>query len=224
MADASQYTAGLLDQNGRSLSRRAYDRILDMLIKREIPLGMVLQERRLAEILEISRTPIREALNRLETEGFVIRKPGRVLVVREISIRELIEILHVRKVLEADCITLAADTIPPSELDRVERAIRALLENPSPTAVEDWDVDEQFHGMIAQHTGNALLAKMVHDLRLKTHMFNLDRVPERFEAGHREHLDIIKALHAKNKDRAKAGIEQHIENVKHSIIQKLSQI
>jgi DNA-binding GntR family transcriptional regulator len=224
MADAARYTAELLDRKERSLSQRAYDRILDMLIKREIPVGTVLQERRLAEILQISRTPAREALYRLETEGFITRKPGRVLIVKEFSARELIEILHVRKILESEGASLATGRIPTSELDAIETGILELMGKPSPTAAEDWEVDEQFHRMIAQYSGNTALAKMIQDLRLKTHMFNLDRVPERFEAGHREHLEVIASLRENNRDRARAAIEQHIENVKRSIIQKLSQM
>jgi len=224
MAEVSRYTADLLDQIGRSLSQRAYNQLLDMLMKREIPVGTVLQERRLAEILQISRTPTREALYRLETEGFITRKPGRVLIVKEFSDRELIEILHVRKILEAESATLAAGRIPVSELNAIEAEIQELLAKDGPTASEDWDVDDRFHSMIALHSGNGALAKIIQDLRLKTHMFNLDRMPERFEAGHREHLEVIAALRENDKEKARAGIEQHIENVKRSIIQKLSQM
>ena len=78
--------------------------------------------------------------------------------------------------------------------------------------------------MIAGHSGNAILAKTIHDLRLKTHMFNMERVPERFEAGHREHLAIIEALEREDREQARAGIHEHIENVKKSIIRKLSEI
>ena len=65
---------------------------------------------------------------------------------------------------------------------------------------------------------------MVQDLRPKTHMFNLDRVPERFEIGHREHLAVIDALRRGDRAEAQRGIREHIENVKLSIIRKLSAI
>jgi DNA-binding GntR family transcriptional regulator len=202
----------------------AYDRLLERLIRREIPVGSVLQERRLAASLDISRTPVREALNRLESEGFVTRKPGRLLVVKEFSIRELIETLHVRQVLEVESVGLAAGRIPEEELQAAEDAIRALLASTAPSPDEDWAVDSRFHTMIASHSGNAVLARMIQDLRLKTHMFNLERVPERFEAGHREHLAIIDAVRRKDRTEARAGIHEHIENVKKSIIRKLSEI
>lgn len=213
--------AGPLEEREESLSQMAYNDLLDRLIKREIPVGSVLQERRLAEALAISRTPVRDALNRLESEGFITRKPGGVLVVKEFSTRELIETLHVRQVLEMEGVRLATGRIPPEELDEVEAAIRVLLGAQVRSAEDDWEVDSRFHRMIAEKSGNAVLAKHIHDLRLKTHMFNMDRVPERFEIGHREHLAIIDALRRGDRDAARAGIQTHLENVKLSIIEKL---
>ncbi|WP_137388704.1 GntR family transcriptional regulator [Rhodoligotrophos defluvii] len=207
-----------------SLGRTAYNEILDRLLKHEIPVGSVLQERRLAEQLDMSRTPVRDALNRLESEGFIIRKPGRVLVVKEFSTRELIETLHVRQIMEMESVTLATGRIPAEELDAAEAGIRELLERASPSAEDDWDVDNRFHCMIADRSGNAVLAKFIRDLRVKTYMFNLDRVPERFEIGHREHLAIIDALRRNDRDAARAAIHGHIENVKLSIIEKLRTI
>ncbi|MDQ0513093.1 GntR family transcriptional regulator [Ancylobacter amanitiformis] len=215
---------GLVEEREESLSQMAYNDLLDRLIRREIPVGAVLQERRLAEALAISRTPVRDALNRLESEGFITRKPGGVLVVKEFSTRELIETLHVRQILEGEAVRLAAGRIPLAELDDAEQAIRALIAAPMPSAERDWEVDTRFHSMIATRSGNAVLAKQIHDLRLKTHMFNMDRVPERFEIGHREHLAIIEALRREDRDGARAGIQSHIENVKLSIIAKLSAI
>ena len=219
--DAEQSDDGGRD---RSLGRMAYDALLDRLIRREIPVGSVLQERRLAEELDISRTPVRDALNRLESEGFVTRKPGRMLVVTEFSTRTLIETLYVRQVLEADAVMLATDRIPQAALDASEAAIRAVMDMPVPDAEADWAADSRFHGMIAEHSDNAVLSKMILDLRIKTHMFNLDRMPERFEAGHREHLAVIAALRRRDREAARDGIRAHIENVKQSIIDKLRRI
>ena len=220
----TSYAADLQDEKDRSLSRVAYDSMLDMLIKHELPVNTVLHERRLAERLNISRTPVRDALNRLESEGFISRMPGRVLVVKNFSTRELIETLHVRGLLEAEAAALAAGRAPAEELDRLEADIRSLLESARPSPDEDWDVDSRLHGAITRYGGNAVLARLVESLRVKTRMFNLQRIPERFALGHREHLAIIEALRRADSDAARKGVETHIENVKQSIIQTLSQI
>jgi DNA-binding GntR family transcriptional regulator len=211
-------------QPTKSIGQAAHEKLLDMLMRREIPAGAVLHERRLAQLLKISRTPVREALGRLESAGFLMRRPRNILVVKELSTRELVEILHVRSVLEAEAATLATGRIRAADLDDLEDRIRALLDKPDPTAEEDWEVDSRFHGLIAEHGGNALMAGMIEDLRLKTHMFNLNRVPERFEIGHREHLAVIDALRREDRHAARSRIVDHLEKVKESIIRKLGQI
>lgn len=208
----------------KSLSQQIYDRLLTMMIQRELPVGTVLQERKLAEALAVSRTPAREALNRLVTEGYISRKPGNSLIVREFSARELVEVLHVRVILEAEAISLAIGRIPMQELDEIEAGVRRVLEDKHPDPADDWAVDSRLHDTIANASGNVLLAKMALELRLKTRMFNMIRVPERFRVGHMEHLEIIAAIRAGEKEAAKAAVRTHIEGVKNAIIRKLGEV
>ena len=212
------------DERANNLGETAYERLLDMLIKRELAVNTVLQERPLADFLKISRTPLRYALNRLENEGFLDRTPGRALVVKAFSTRELVETLHVRAVLESEAARLSVGRIPPEQLDAVEQDVRDIIASANPSAAEDWAVDSRFHNMISQNSGNSVIATMIETLRLKTYMFNLSRVPERFAVGHREHLAIIDALRRRDTLEAQRGIQAHIENVKNSIITKLSEI
>ncbi|WAT06654.1 GntR family transcriptional regulator [Rouxiella badensis] len=116
--DSIKRPADLIGEREQNLSTKAYEVLLNMLINRELPVNTVLQERRLAELLNISRTPVRDALNRLENEGFIIRAGGRTPVVKEFSIRELIETLHVRRTLESEAASLAAGRVPVSETRR----------------------------------------------------------------------------------------------------------
>ncbi|RUX85978.1 GntR family transcriptional regulator, partial [Mesorhizobium sp. M7D.F.Ca.US.004.01.2.1] len=108
----------------KSLSQQIYDRLLNMMIQRELPVGTVLQERKLAEALDVSRTPAREALYRLETEGYISRRPGNSMIVREFSARELVEVLHVRTMLETEAVALAIGRISADELDAIEAGVR----------------------------------------------------------------------------------------------------
>lgn len=224
MDQLSANLAALFDDSQKSLTQKAYDHILDSLMKRLIPAGTVLQERRLAQMLDISRTPVREALNRLVSDGLVIRKPGRVLVVTEMSVRELIETLHVRQILEVESVSLACGRMTPAELDALEADIGAILDEHKPNAEADWELDTRLHQGIARASGNAVLATQIANLRRKTFMFNLHRVPERFEIGHREHLAIIAALRRQDREAARDAVRVHIENVKQSIIRRLSDI
>lgn len=211
------------DEGEQNLSQKAYETILRKIISREFAVNTVLQERRLAEMLDISRTPVRNALNRLENEGFIARNGGRTPVVKEFSIQELIETLHIRRVLESEATRLATGKIPVSELDAIQKLVEGLLIKKVPDSDEDWAADSRIHETIAFYSGNKTMADYIKTLRLKTHMFNLSEVPERFEAGHREHLQIIQALRDNQPDLAQSLVAAHIDNVRQGIIKRLSQ-
>lgn len=231
-------TADFLGEREQNLSAKAYDAMLQMLISRELPANTVLQERKLAELLNISRTPVRDALTRLENEGLISRTAGRTLVVRQFSIRELIETLHVRRTLEAEAARLAAGRVPTGELDELEASVRRLLEAEVPNAEEDWIVDSKLHQMISHYSGNLLLTQYIETLRLKTRMFNLSVAPERFESAHQEHvaivqalkvgyqehLAIIDALRAGDPEAAQSAAAAHIDSVRQGIINRFSQL
>lgn len=211
------------DDGEQNLSQKAYETILNKIISREFAVNTVLQERRLAEMLNISRTPVRNALNRLENEGFISRNGGRTPVVKEFSIKELIETLHIRRVLESEATRLATGKIPVSELDGLQTLIEGLLIKKIPDTEEDWAADSRIHELISFYCGNKTMADYIKTLRLKTHMFNLSEVPERFEAGHREHLQIIQALRDNQPDLAQSLVAAHIDNIRKGIIKRLSQ-
>ncbi len=211
------------DEVEQNLSKRAYETVLEMILKRELPVNTVLQERRLADMMNISRTPVRNALNRLENEGFIARNGGRTPSVKEFSIQELVETLHIRRILETEATRLAAGKIPLGELDEMEQQVRALLLKKVPDTEADWEADSRIHETIARYSGNRMLVNFIRTLRLKTHMFHLTQVPERFEAGHKEHLAIIAALRDNLPELAQSLIAAHIDNVREGIIRRLSQ-
>lgn len=130
-------------------------------------------------------------------------------MVKEFSIRELIETLHVRRPLEAEAARLAAGWVPGEALGVIEDGIKALLAAADPCPQQDWYIDSQLHQALAHYNGNALLMQYIERLRLKTRMFNMRQVPERFIKGHQEHLAIIAALRAKDAEGAayrRAGV------------------
>jgi DNA-binding GntR family transcriptional regulator len=211
----------IADESSRNLSKRAYDQFLDMMLNGELLAGTLLQERTLAEKLGISRTPVREALARLETEGFVKRHSGRFLLVREMPVREIIEILQVRTVLEVSAIESAIGRIPMEGLKRARAAFESQIENPRLDADQQRKADDLLHGLIVDACNNVVLAEIVRKLRQRTHMFNLNNLPERFIPGTAEHLAIIDALERCDVDSARRAMSAHLENVKLSILNRI---
>ncbi|MDA7568207.1 GntR family transcriptional regulator [Emcibacteraceae bacterium] len=202
----------------QSLGERTYLIISDMILKGELAYGDPVQERRLAELLNVSRTPVREAINRLEAEGFLERSGGRV-VVREVRLKEFVEILHVRKLLECDAVIEAAKNADVKELQKIRRTIEKLMEKRSVTAIELREVDDKFHNFIAKSSNNALINELIDDLRRRTAMFDHERLPNRKQPGSKEHLDIIDALEKGDGALASARMARHINNVHSSIFE-----
>lgn len=224
-ANAPSPAALSLDEpGGKSLSERAYDQILDKMLSGEFAAGTLLQERPLADALQISRTPVREALAKLESEGFVTRHVGRLLIVREIPIQELMQILHVRSILESEAVALATGRVPADKLAELRTVFEAQMAGPIPDGGNHWGADDLLHATIAESSGNAVLADMIRGLRRRTRMFNLKRMPERFLPGCREHLAIIEALERGDERAARRAMSTHLDNAKRSILQMLGRV
>lgn len=205
----------------KSMSDSTYERLLDMILTRQLLPGVVLQERSLCGALDVSRTPLREALKRLEGEGMVLRQANRALVVKETTINDFVEALQVRRLLEAETVALAAERMPDGMIGELRGRIRSLMESPAPTTSEHWGLDDVFHEQIAISAGNDLIVSVVRDMRRRTGAFNLKRMPNRFLPGCQEHLAILDAIEARDPQAARTAMVTHLENAKMAIFDKL---
>ncbi len=204
------------------LSDWAYERILDLVLEGKFIAGAQLQERRIAEALKISRTPVREALSRLEAEGLARRQVGRLMTVTEITVQQYINVLNVRKILETEAAGLAAGHLDAAIVDKIKNAIEALMKKENPTVSEHWTVDDLIHSTIAAAAGNQCLETTIRDLRRRTRIFNTHRIPDRLRPGAAEHLAVIDAVASGNSSKAREMMATHIENAKQAIINQLA--
>ncbi len=195
----------------------AHERLRGMVLSGFLPGGSVVQERELSDLLGVSRTPVREALQRLEGEGFLERR-GRFLCVQSVSVTEVLEMLAVRQLLECEATRAACGRISADAI----HAIRARMEGMADAAeVSDdahWAADDLLHLTIARESGNALLLRLVGELRQKTRLFGLRRIPSRFGPGKEEHLAILDALAAGDSGRAVDLMRTHIGNARQGIL------
>jgi DNA-binding GntR family transcriptional regulator len=179
--------------------------------------GTPMQDRKLAEELGFSRTPVREALHRLEGEGLLERR-HRLLFVASISVQDVLEIFQVRQILEAQAARNACGRMSASAIAEIQVQVSTMS---SPVAVSDdahWAADDLVHLSIARACGNSLMLRLVSELRRKTRLFGLYRIPSRFEAGRTEHLAILDALAAQNSDRAAELMAAHIANARKAVL------
>lgn len=203
----------------QTLSDSVHDRLRAMILCGDLPAGTRLQEHVFAEKLGVSRTPVREAIARLVSEGLVTRVHAGAPTVNKISITEFIEILHVRRLLECEAARQAAiGEEAPDALVSARLQVKSFLENGAPSAAEHADFDEFLHGSIARMSGSTLLTEMVLNLKRKTRIFDKGSIPQRFEPGCHEHIEIIDAILERDPDRASEAMRLHIDNARTAIL------
>lgn len=207
------------------LAQQAYEKVLDLILSGQAQPGDLLNERRLADLLAMSRTPVRDALLMLEGEGLLVRQGNRGLMVKQMKIEDYMDVLQIRMLLEPAVTRMATGKIADVLWEPLVERLNALIvegEKGQADRAEIRDVDEQLHGLISGAADNPQLSSMILTLRRRTQIFDLKSLPERLEDTCREHLEIIRYLRAGDGAAAAQAMTTHLENVKASIIRRLT--
>lgn len=205
-----------------TLGGSAFKRLKAMILDGSLEPGMRLSEKKFAELLGVSRTPVREAIGQLISEGLAIRTAGGTPVVNRISLNDIMEILHVRSLLECEAARKAAlSNASTVELLSIRDEVSGFLAGPRPEPVVHSALDMRLHGLIAQMAGSRLLIDLIEGLKIKTRMYDQGSIPERFEPGCHEHLAIIDTILARDATYAADAMKLHLKNVRESIISHL---
>ena len=183
-----------------------------MIRRRTLVGGQTIVEQRLADALGISRTPLREALQRLEGEGLVVKRSNRSFTVREVGLAEYLHSLKVREVLEPEAVALATHRLPSPEVDALVAMIDALPAAHEQTDLH-WDADDALHGLFLDNCGNPILARMVRELRVTTRLFEITLLTERVTRDLDEHGAILRAAIAGDARGARRAMAMHIRSL-----------
>lgn len=202
-----------LPQAGK-LAEGAYRAVLDDILNCVLPGGSIIQERKLALALGISRSPMRDALNRLEGEGLLVRLTDRLLAVRVITLEDYLHTLDVRALIEPQAAALATPRVEDSDVERLESMLHQIEFASEPTAEQHWAFDDLLHDTLAERSGNPFLAKMIGEMRRYTKIFERQTVPTRINPGASDHRKLVAALSARQADEVKSAMAQHIRNVR----------
>lgn len=207
-----------------SLGQMAYAAIRAMILERRLAGGDVVAEDRLAAELSISRTPVREALLSLKSEGLLEKEMNRPFRVRVVSNREYFQSMRLRELLEGEAIAAAIGRIDAEALADVERDMLALDADPSAPAEVHWAADEKLHDMIAEAAGNDVMAQMIRDLRVTTRLFELSGLPSRFRPDTLEHLHIIARLKEGDAEAARGSMKAHIRSLTDHVLSVMASL
>ena len=190
----------------------------------ELKPGERLMEIHLANRLGVSRTPIREAIHKLELEGLLTMIPRRGAEVAQITEKSMNDVLEVRRALDALCAELACDRITPEELNQLKKACEDFE-----IAVRTKDVqkiaqaDVALHDIIVQATGNQRLIQLVLNLSEQMYRYRFEYIKDTSQHQNliEEHRIIYQSIVNKEKETAAQAARTHIDNQKLAIMKQI---
>ena len=190
----------------------------------ELKPGERLMEIHLANKLGVSRTPIREAIRKLELEGLVIMIPRRGAEVAQITEKSLKDVLEVRRALDALCAELACDRISDEGMEKLKQACDKFE---YATSTEDAATiaaaDVALHDIIVQATGNERLIQLINNLSEQMYRYRFEYIKD--ESRHdnlvNEHRMIYESIVKRDKAKAAEAARLHIDNQEKSIIRQI---
>ncbi len=196
-----------------NLSQLAYRSVSEAIHARRLKGGEMIVEAKLSELLGISRTPLREALQRLEGEGLVVKSANRSFMVRHVDFTEYFQSLKVREILEAEAGVLAIGKLPVAALGRARQELHDLLNATTYHTDAHWRSDDSVHELFASHCGNPVMAGMIKSLRVTTRLFEISSLKQRLKPDSDEHLEILDSLEAGDPKRVRKAIQGHLRSL-----------
>ena len=203
-----------------------FNTLRQAILKGELKPGERLMEIQLAEKLGVSRTPIREAIRKLELEGLVLMIPRRGAEVARISPKNLQDTLEVRGALEELATNLACRRISDEELQKLQDAevhFRQVVSNG--TEMQIAEADEAYHDIIYAASGNDRLVQMINNLREQMYRYRLEYIKDEEQRGTliQEHEKILEAIRNRDAKTAVTLMRTHIHNQEMTVTQNLEE-
>ncbi|MCB8881269.1 GntR family transcriptional regulator [Acidisoma cellulosilytica] len=204
-----------------SLAERAYEALSRLVLTRQLPGGSLVVEGRLAEQLEISRTPIREAILRLAAEGLLVKQGSRSYAVRQVQPVEFFQALKVRELIEGEAVELSIGRVPLEVIKELRRDVENLGKLDRQDALH-WEMDDRLHLLFPDVLNNGVMVRIIRELRMTTRLFELTSPAGRVARDASEHMDILDAVAEGNSRRARAAMVTHLRNVAAEMLDVMS--
>lgn len=197
----------------------AYEFILEKIITVELEPGSVIEERKLMKEFDFGRTPVREALKRLQVEKFITVSPRRGMFVAPITYTDINRIYEVRVELEAFGIRLSAERITDQQITEIEEHLDLYKDTSNYSIQEQISIDRNFHFLTYEATHNSLLItdlKHYYNMSQRIWFYGYESIDPSW-IGLDDHIGIVNALKQKDPDEADKRIRYHIKNFQNHI-------
>jgi DNA-binding GntR family transcriptional regulator len=201
-----------------SLADETYRNVLADILAARLVGGSVIQQRRLANQHAVSRSPMRHALGRLEGEGLLVRDEKGVLSVRVISLKDYLDSLAMRTLLEPMAASLAAANVSSERLGLLSEMLDAIEAEPDPDPEVVWRFDDALHGYIATESRNPFMTATIFEMRRYTTIFERQMAIIRAKPGVKEHRAILHALAKGDPDASRMAMANHLDIVRHGVL------
>lgn len=208
----------------RTVNQRVYERLRDHILAGGIGLGERLDERLLAEQMNVSRTPIRDAIGKLVKEGLVEHRAYQGNFVRVFSVQEITDLYELRAELESMAARLAAQRRTDADLAELKEHVSSAAsakEHSDLTAYAE--ADHRFHRLVTRMARNGALimaiGQLEQQIRLARNVANQD--PDTVDRTMTERRRVAAAITAADGDRAAAAMREHVEGVGRSVLRQL---
>lgn len=207
-----------------TVSTAAYRKLKEAVLSGALPMGTRINELELAQAWNVSRTPIRDALRRLEAEGLVQATPGRGVIVPQMTLADVDELYELREVLEGRAARRAAERATPEFHGRLNALLKAFG-----VALKQGDVDQMvtidtgLHAGIAAMSENGRLAHEIEAIRAQVYHARLGsmRTRGRPAKSFREMAKLTAAIRARNGVRAETAMREHIASLRSDLADTL---
>jgi DNA-binding GntR family transcriptional regulator len=197
----------------KSLGQHVFEHLKQAIIRGEVAPGDRLVESRLADALDISRTPVREAIHKLEREGLLRKLPKGGFTVMNLSREDIEETFGIRCVLESYAARLAAQNYTKEELSTLEDKIREFQQLLDKGQLEELPrINTEFHSLFYALSRSPRLIKMINDLRDQIYRFRkiLLKKDKWAEVSNQDHRKMLDAMRQRDVNRVERVVKQHI--------------
>ncbi|NLY54441.1 MAG: GntR family transcriptional regulator [Firmicutes bacterium] len=208
-------------KNYKPLREIVFEHLREAIIQGKLRPGERLMETQLAEEMGVSRTPVREAIRKLELEGLVVMIPRRGAYVSDLTVKDVAETFEIRSALEALAAGLAAERISPAESEELDQILVQIADSIEKNDLQQTvALDEQYHNLLYRASRNDRLVQILNNLREQIQRFRIASLgmPGRAQAVLQEHKGIAEAVAAGNSGLARCLAQQHIANAENVLM------